>query len=269
MSALRSFRSELIKLRTVRSTWLLALVMLLYVGVSAGGFAAIAGAASDQQNSPFAAGGIDVAPLVYSLATSVGYVFLVLVGALAVTTEFRFQTLTPTLLATPRRASVLVGKLAAGVVVGIVFALVGLVATVGIGGGLLAVFGIDTELGDGDTWALLGRIVLAMVLWSLIGVGLGTLLPNQVVVIVVVLAFTQFIEPILRVASAFADWTAEIGRFLPGAAGDALVGSSLFTSISGGAADPLEQWQGGLVLLGIAAVLTIAGSLTTWRRDVT
>ena len=62
-----------------------------------------------------------------------------------------------------------------------------------------------------------------------------------------------------------------VGRFLPGAASDALVGSSIFTSLRlrRRPAEPLEWWQGGLVLLGIAAIVTVLGYLTTWRRDIT
>jgi hypothetical protein len=62
-----------------------------------------------------------------------------------------------------------------------------------------------------------------------------------------------------------------VGRFLPGAAGDALVGASFFTVFagSGGGAGPLEWWQGGLVLVAYAAVFGTVGALTTWRRDLT
>jgi hypothetical protein len=91
-----------------------------------------------------------------------------------------------------------------------------------------------------------------------------------VAAIVIVLAFTQFVEPLLRLASSFWEWTARIGGFLPGAASDALVGSSIFTAFSGAAAtEALEWWQGGLVLAGYAAVFLGIGALTTWRRDVT
>ncbi len=110
-----------------------------------------------------------------------------------------------------------------------------------------------------------------MAIWAALGVGLGVLVPNQVAVIVIVLAFTQFVEPILRFGTSIWEWTAELGRFLPGAASDALVGSSFFTSLGGAssAVDPLEWWQGGLVLAAIAAIIVLAGALTTWRRDVT
>jgi ABC-2 type transport system permease protein len=96
-------------------------------------------------------------------------------------------------------------------------------------------------------------------------------MPNQIAAIVVVLAFTQFLEPILRLGTSIWEWTAQVGKFLPGAASDALVGSSIFTSLGMSTANTqqLEWWQGGLVLLGIAAIVTFAGYLTTWSRDIT
>jgi hypothetical protein len=110
-----------------------------------------------------------------------------------------------------------------------------------------------------------------MALWCVIGVALGSLVPSQVAAIVIVLAFTQFLEPILRIAPTVWEWTGNVVKFLPGAASDALVGSSLYSMIGGvsGESMALEWWQGGLVLLAIAALASLAGFLTTWRKDVT
>jgi ABC-2 type transport system permease protein len=105
-----------------------------------------------------------------------------------------------------------------------------------------------------------------------VGVALGVLIPSQIGSIVTIIAFTQFVEPTLRVAAAFVDWLGEVGRFLPGAAGDALVGASIFSMFTGGTGGgvaPLEWWQGGLVLAGYALVMGAIGAATTWRRDVT
>src|SRR5690606_36732939 len=131
--------------------------------------------------------------------------------------------------------------------------------------------GNSAALDDPDTWLLAARVVLAMALWAFIGVGLGTLIPNQIASIVVVLAFTQFLEPILRFGTSIWEWTAQVGKFLPGAASDALVGSSIFTSLGMGTSEvqTLERWQGGLVLLGYGVIVSVAGLLTSWRRDVT
>lgn len=265
---MRSIRSEFLKITTTRIWWILALILFGYVGLTAAGIAALSGTIANTPDAPPLPPEM-FPPLVYSITTAIGYVFPLLFGALATTSEFRHQTLTPTFLATPKRSVVLGGKLVVGAVWGVVFALVGLLASVGVGAAVLAATGHETLLDDPDTWALLGRIVLAMALWAIIGVALGVLIPNQVATIVIVLAFTQFVEPLLRFASAFWEWTATVGRFLPGAASDALVGSSVFTAFAGGATDALEWWQGGLVLGGYAVLFLIIGAATTWRRDVT
>ncbi len=209
--------------------------------------------------------------ILYSTATAIGYVFPLLLGTLAVTGELRHQTLTPTFLATPKRGKVLAAKLVVMAIFGALYGIVAVLAAVGPGAAILSIDDGVTGLDDGDLWAMFARIVLAMALWAIIGVGVGALIPNQVAAIVVVLAFTQFIEPILRTVAAFVDWAANIGDYLPGAAGDTLAGASIFTALgmSAGETPALEWWHGGFLLLAYALVATVVGYLVSWRRDVT
>ncbi|MDQ2661715.1 MAG: ABC transporter permease [Actinomycetota bacterium] len=275
MTFLRAIAAEFQKVFTTRMWWLLAILLVAYVAFLAGGLGAFLGWAIENPDAAASAGntqvppGMNLAPLVYSFASSVGYVFPVLLGALAVTSEFRHKTLTPTFLADPQRSIVLAAKFLSQLVLGAGLGVVAFATSIGAGAGALAVFGLDTGLDSSDTWALIGRGVLAMALWGTIGVGLGTLVTNQVAAIVIVIAFTQFVEPVLRLAASLSDLTANIGQFLPGAASDALVGASFYSIASVGAAQSLEWWQGGLVLLAIGAVATLIGGATTWRRDVT
>lgn len=269
-----ALRSELLKLTTVRLWWILLLILVGYVGFTAALLAGLLGAIGDQtaaQGGPSLLPEESLPPTVYSTATSIGYVFPLILGALAVTSEFRYQTLTPTFLAQPRRGVVLAAKLVVLGLAGAVFGLASLIATVGLGAPVLGLMDIPTALGEPETWMLFGRVILSMALWAMIGVGVGTLIPNQIASIVIVLAFTQFLEPILRFGTAFIEWTAAIGRFLPGAASDALVGASVYTAFGAGTSlvEPLEWWQGGLVLAAYGIVIAIAGAFTTWRRDVT
>lgn len=272
MSLVDAGRSELTKQVTTAMWWILAVVLVVYVGSTAAGlgfvFAASAtGALPESGGAPIPEEGLATA--LYSLAVSIGYVFPLLIGTLMVTTEFRHQTLTPTFLATPRRAVVLGAKVAVGAVLGVVYAVIAIVATVGPAAGFLAGFGLDTDLTSSDTWALLVRIVIAFVLWVLVGIGVGALVRNQVAAVVIVLAFTQFVEPLARLAASFVEGLSNVTNFLPGAAGDALVGSSILAIAGAGAASaPLEWWAGGLVLLGYAAVFLVIGYFTSWRRDV-
>lgn len=271
---MRLIRSETRKLLSTRIWWVLLIVLAAYVAFIAAVFALIFGAFSDAGEGGQLPPGADVHLFVYSAATSIGYVFPVLLGTLAVTGEFRHQTLTPSFLTVPRRGRVLGAKVTVLAIAGAIFGIVGFAAAITVGGPLLALGGVDLGLGDMETWLMVARGILAMAIWSILGVGLGALVPNQVAAIVIVIAFTQFLEPTLRAGAMLLDWAAQIGKFLPGAASDALVGASFFTGAlsaeTGGVqAAVLEWWQGGLVLAGIAALLVVLGSLTRWKSDVT
>jgi len=273
MSLATASRSELTKQFTTSMWWVLALVLFVYIAFTAAvlGFVLSASAAGELPGNAPQVPPDGLPAILYSLATAVGYVFPLLVGTFMVTTEFRHKTLTPTFLAVPRRGVVLSAKVLIGAAMGVLFGVIGVIASVGPGAALLATFGHDTALDDPDIWAMLGRMVLAFVLWVLVGIGVGALVRNQVGAVVGVLVFTQFLEPIARTAAAFAESITAVTRYLPGAVSDALVGASVFSTASPtGVAveEPLEWWVGGLVLLGYAVFFLVLGHLTSWRRDV-
>ena len=269
MTFMRAVSAEFGKILTTRLWWVLALILFGYVGFSAAAIGFFLSITPEDAGMPIPDDFL--APLVYSMATATGYVFPIIFGAMSITSEVRHRTLGTVFLATPNRSVVLAAKAVAGLAVGAFFGIVSLAGSVGLGAPVLAATGQETLLGDGDTWLMLGRIVLAMGLWGLVGVALGVLIPSQIGSIVTIIAFTQFVEPILRTAAAFAGWLGDIARFLPGAAGDALVGASFFSVFAGvgGGSAPLEWWQGGLVLAGYAVLMGAIGAVTTWRRDVT
>jgi hypothetical protein len=273
MSLTAATRAETTKLFSTSIWWILAIVLFAYVAFTAAAlgfvYAAAATGSLPGNAPPLPEEGLPA--ILYSTATSVGYVFPLLVGTLMVTAEFRHKTLTPTFLATPKRGVVLWAKILVGVGVGVLFGVLGVLSSAVPAAGLLAGYGLHTDLTSPDTWALFGRMILAFVLWVLIGIGVGALVRNQVGAIVGVLVFTQFLEPVGRAAAAFVDGLSDVTRFLPGAASDALVGASVFNAAAPGGAGgtPLEWWAGGLVLLGYAVVLLVLGHLFSWRRDVT
>lgn len=271
MSLTAATRSETTKQFSTAMWWILAIVLAVYVGFTAAVlgfvFAAAATGSLPGNAPPLPEDGL--AGTLYSTATAVGYVFPLLIGTLMVTAEFRHKTLTPTFLATPRRGLVLWAKLLVGVLLGVLYGVVGIAASVGASAGFLAGYDLDTELTSPDIWAQFGRMLLAYVLWVLIGIGVGALVRNQVGAIVGVLVFTQFLEPVGRAAASFVDGLGEFTQYLPGAASDALVGVSVFTiSVPADASTTLEWWAGGAVLLGYAVVLVLLGHVLSWRRDV-
>lgn len=261
--------TEYRKLVTTRLWWILLLAMALYMAFLA---AVMAWTLTQGNEMSTAEGGVELTAnelsrVVYTLAPSLGYVFPLIVGALAMTNEFRHQTITPTLLAEPRRTVVLGAKLVSTGVFGLVFGIVGTLATVGVGAGVLAALGEQTYLTDPDVLRTLALSVVALAVWAVVGVGFGTLMTNQVAAIVVLLAFTQFVEPVLRVVFGFVSWGKGVAPYLPGAAGEAIVGSSFYSA--GGISDLLAPWQGFLVLVAYALVFAAIGRATTLRRDIT
>ncbi len=270
--------TELRKVATTRTWWLTALVFggyMIVMGMIMA-FSLVMGmrAAQEAGDASAGTGGFGeaildptaIATSVYTLAVALGYIFPAILGALSVTGEFRHLTITPTLLAEPRRSVVLGAKLVAILPFALVLALVGVVGTVLGGAVTLMAMGEPTLLGDSAVQRTIALSVVALVLWALVGVGFGSVLTNQVAAIVVLLAFTQFVEPLLRLLLAQFDATAELSKFLPGAAGEAIAGSSLY--VSTGLADLLPAWEGALTLLAYALVLVLIGRFTTFRRDI-
>jgi ABC-2 type transport system permease protein len=100
---------------------------------------------------------------------------------------------------------------------------------------------------------------LALVLYAVIGVGVGALLRNQVGAIVGSLVYLFVVENVIAGIPA----TASAYKWLPGGALRAIVSS--------GQPGPslLDPWQGGLLLLGYGLVAAVIGTLLTVRRDVT
>ncbi|GAA3199405.1 ABC transporter permease [Microbacterium terregens] len=274
MSLANATRSEATKQFTTSIWWILAIVLVAYVGFTATvlGFVFSAAATGSLPGEGPSLPAEGLSATLYSAATAIGYVFPLLIGTLMVTTEFRHKTLTPTFLATPKRGLVLWAKILVGVVLGLVLGVIGVASSVIPSAAFLAAYGLETDFSSGDTWALFGRMILAFMLWVLVGIGVGALVRNQVGAIVGVLVFTQFLEPVGRAAAGFVDGLSDITRFLPGAASDALVGASLFTTAGAPgmpAQESLAWWIGGLVLLAYAVVLLALGHLFSWRRDVT
>lgn len=273
MSVAAATRSEVAKQFTTNGWWIILLITIGYIAMMSFGLGAAFGVGSKLDPADAAGAGLPpispdvIAPMLYAFAITAGYALPMLYGTLMVTSEFRHNLLVPTFLATPRRGSVILAKFIAGVLMGLIIAAGALLGSVGGGAGALLMFGMDTQLTDPDVLAMIGRIAVGMVLWTLIGIGLGTIIRNQVAAIVIVLAFTQFVEPLLRMAGMFVKELQEPIKYLPGAASDALTGQSLL-SLAGEPVGMLEWWQGGIVLAAYAVVFALLGSLTTWRKDV-
>lgn len=186
-----------------------------------------------------------------------GALFTALLGAMSITGEVRHGTIRPTFLFTPRRGRVVTAKVCASALTGAAFGLAAGAVAAGVGTAALRARGVDLQLDAGDYMLLLAGGALAAALWAAIGVGLGAVVRDQVPTLVGICAWLLFIEGLL--VGDVAD-IAEIGRFAPGALGEAISGQDPGTLLSPAVAAALLA-----VYAGAAAA---AGSLVTTRRDV-
>lgn len=264
---LDSCRAEWLKLFSTRSWWILGLVMVLYVAFTAALVGLLVGVLA--QDLFAIQTDLHLAGMIYGLGPSIGYIFPVLVGALCITAEYRHRTIAPSFLWSGSRSAVLGGKLTVQFILGVAFGIASLLAAVIASVFFLLANGISTDLTDPNTWLMFLRSSIAMGLWAVIGVGVGALLRNQAATIVIVLVFTQFVEPMARMLGAFNQTAGAIVSYLPGAASDSFTGASFFSMMSSGTSyDSLSWWAGALVLSAYAFISVLAAWLTRWRGDV-
>lgn len=261
--------AEFRKVRSTRMWWILSLAALGYM-VFLGAVMGFSFAFSAEQMAEQSGGqmltGLEAATSVYSITSPLGYVFPLVIGSLLFTNEFRHQTITSSLLVEPRRSVLVVAKLAVAAVFGL---LIGLMATAGTLIGsvpFLEFMGEGAYLGDGEVLSVLGWSVVVMAIWTVMGVAVGGLLKNQVAAIIVLIGFTQFVEPMARLAGTLVDELSGVAKFLPGAAADAITGASFFSP--DGAGGLLDRWEGGLVLLVYVAIFALGARFITLRRDI-
>ncbi len=238
-------RSELLKVRSTRTTLGLVLGMivltLLIVVLSALLSHPDALSSEHDQLSLFATGGVAL-------------IFSALAGVLLITSEFRYKTIRPTFLFTPRRSRVLGAKLIAALLTGLVFGATSVGLALGIGSLILSARGIPSALDTGQLVLMAGGGIAGIALRGAFGVGLGAIVRNQVGAVIGLLAWDFVISTLLFGLAP------SVGRFMPTTAANALMG--LKTS------HLLSPAAGGAVLLAWTVALALVGVAVTRRQDV-
>jgi ABC-2 type transport system permease protein len=246
----RLLSAELFKLRTTRTFYglvgfTLGLIYLITVLASALGHHSR---------------GDDVMRGLMGLAGLAGAIALVM-GVLAISTEFRHGTITPTLLVAPRRRPLMGAKLITAILAGIGMVLLA-TGFVAIAVSLISnARGYDDGATSSDVMKMVIGGTLAGGLYGALGLGLGAIIRNQVGGIIGGLVYIFVLEPLLRLIPTVGDWIAKYGL-------DGTTSSLTFTN-SADADNVLKQVPGGLLLLGYVAVFVIVGIILVDRRDVT
>ena len=257
-------RSELRKISSTRLWWGLLIGALVYSMIQAGAQAALAG--SEPGAGQSALPGLDTAAAMRTIfagsAFTGSYMFAMVLGITGMTGEYRYQTITPTFLSSPRRSRVVVAKMFAHLGFGILYGTAALVAAGIVGAVVVVIRGHSVDLGAERLVATMVLVVVAVGLWTLVGLGIGTLIRNQIAAILVGGLITFILEPVLSLVLHSLDLDS-VGRWLPSNASSALVAPG------SGYLDYLVWWAGGLVLLGYALVFAALGVALSRRRDIT
>jgi ABC-type transport system involved in multi-copper enzyme maturation permease subunit len=242
--------AEWVKLRSLRSTWiLLAAVVVLLIAVPA--FSAVGAVVQGASRGP--SGEADVLAATLAGVSPVEFLVAAL-GALAVTGEYSSGLIRVTLAAVPRRLPVLLAKAlvvgAAILVTAVVSVLAAFVAVrlVLASAGLSASAGVPAVL----TTALSAGAYLSGL--ALIGMAFGWMVRSTVGALAAFFGFL-YVPPLLAMIPGGQGFA----PFLPSNAGAAL--------LHGSVADPVMATRGGLVFAAWVTALLVVAALVLRRRD--
>lgn len=253
--------TEWLKIRTVRTTYVLLGIVAIVVGLSAllAWFAAVTWDGLAPANKDR----IALAPLA-GLTSWVAQLCLAVLGVLVITSEYATGAIRATLTVLPRRTAVLAAKAA-------VVGLTGL--TTGVGATMTTFVASRLIIGDrpirgqptggvaGELPSLLAMGVSVM-MFGLLGLGLGAIMRSALAAIPTLVAL-WYIVPI-AVYQLPAPWADRIGSFLPGGLAGQLAGTGNENSVAG---DWLPPSGALAVMIGYMLVPLAVAAVLLVRRD--
>lgn len=265
-----AIKSEIRKVFTTRLWW----GMLIGLVIIGGGLSAIYAAQVGTMGSGQGGDAIldrpsaRAAQLVYSagFATlSLAALFPLALGVILITSEFRHKTWTSTVLATPKRWPITIAKVAAIVAVGFVYALVYIVASVA-GGGLVLSLAKNSGLylTDGNVLQTLALLLLAFIIWMLLGFGFGLLVRNQIAAVFIAVGLAFIGNIVFQIIFELLKWHSA-AKFLPANLTDGMLNPDLHSI----APDRVfSWWVCALIFTGYGVLITVVGSVLNQRKDV-
>jgi ABC-2 type transport system permease protein len=241
-------RTEVLKLRTVRSPWLLLAAAPLLVTAGISGLVLSAKKPLDHTTQSGALAHVGLASL-----------FTLVFGVLAVAGEYRHRTITDTYLSTPARGRVVGAKLLVYAVFGALAGVAGSVVGLGVAAAWWSDKGVSFVWTDSAMWTTIGGGIAWNAAFAAIGVGVGALIRSLVGAIAVALAWIALVEGIVG------QLIGDLARWLPFNAGQALGAGAKAMTTTG---NLLPRWGGGVVLALYTLVFAVLAVTTTMRRDV-
>lgn len=251
-------RSELIKLRTVRSTyWTYLIAVVATVGLGL----------LFSWGSTFAYSEGELPPEVVwdSAGTALSGIFMsqlatAILGVMFVTSEYSSGMIRSTFSAVPTRLPVLFGKVVALTVVTFVVTLVAAFAVFYLSMPIFATEGLETTIGEPGVLRAVVGCAMYLTVIALMGMALGLIVRSTAGAVAIIVG-VLFVLPIL-VSLPFlpqaVSWN--LTKWLPGTAGQSIIQVEQQANL-------LPVWAGFGVFCGYVVVLMVAGAYVMKKRD--
>jgi ABC-2 type transport system permease protein len=257
-----ALRSELTKIRSVRSTWW-SLIALVVITIGIGALFCFGHAQAFSQAPPGAqahmrAESIARATEISLFGLILGQLVIAVLGALTITSEYSTGMIRTSLTVLPRRGVTFAAKAVVFTAVALVTGLVTSFASYFVGQAILSGHHINSTLGQpGVLRAVIGG-GLFLAVCGLLSYGLGAVLRHTAGAITAAIGLLF----VLTILSGFlpSSWAVHVDKWIPFNAGGAI-----WENASG--ASMFHPWTGFAVFCGYAAIALIAGLILFRRRD--
>ncbi|GAA2507268.1 ABC transporter permease [Winogradskya humida] len=274
---MKLLRAELLKIWTTSTWWVFGIVTLVLWALTTGINWLTASATLDVDTTGMdaetaeqvrvAGEAVNVATNLYTSGQFFGVLMVMLLTAILSTSEYFHQTATTTFLLTPRRETVVLAKLGAGVVFGLLFWVITTVLNLIVTPLILSSLDVGAQLGEGAVWRAILLNGLAYGIWAILGVGAGILIRSQLAAtitlsLIYVIGFLGAAIIFQLIGDRFGDWFQNLQVLIPGLASQLMVSG---TELPG---NP-PRWVGAAVLIVYALVAGIVGTIITKKRDIT
>ncbi|MQA08538.1 MAG: hypothetical protein GEU98_08285 [Pseudonocardiaceae bacterium] len=246
---------ERIKLFSTRSPWMCtALAIATVVGLAA----IIAGSVESAQGM-----NVPVSQFGYQMGLAV----IMVLGALAITTEYRFSTIRTTFQAVPHRSSVLLAK---ATVVALLAGVIGEIAAFSaLGVARLMQPEADLALNSAADWRNVAGVGAVFAIAAVLAVAVGTMIRHTAGAISLLMIYGLVAEDLVQLIPGVGE---DIYKWLPFNVANKFLTGNPDTPVGAGEGPPpsnatLSPGWALAYFAGIAAVLLIAAILSARKRD--
>ena len=260
-----ALRAELRRITTTKLWW----IALICIFVLSAGYAALPASVALLQSragvtsAPFTDPGI--VRSIYNGGNVLSRILAMVVGIVAIGSEYRYGTVVSSYLATPRRLRMLLGKATALLIFGVLYGITSVGAGMLVAAPFVLAHNGSLLLNQPETWRSIILGVCSIALWTMIGMGIGILIKNMLVALVVGIILGFLVEPVISLVFFLNRWD-QLLNLMPSGATNAML--EITSPVLFAAQHPTPWWLAGLILAAWCLVPALAGMLSAVRRDV-